>query len=193
MNVFANEEMYVKGATFLKEQNEKKGFGWVIGKMKPTPSELFVQGVITAGGTQPLLGGSTVQEKGVTNFDGNRLQKDRIFVVAGVTIQYGEAAADTKPYNVSYKDEFPAQLENATLIIRQKNEVVVKLPVSAIQNAKKGSDYYRMLGAFALIEPEHEVEMDLEFPSGTSITPATAGQKSFVRVLLQGLETYSKR
>lgn len=193
MNLLSNEEAFLKGVTFLRELNQNNKFGWNGLKLKPTPSELYVQGIITAGGTQSLLGGSTVQEKGVTNFDGNRLQKDRIFVISAVTVQYGEAAANTKPYNVAYADEFPPQLENATLLIKQKNEVIVKLPISAIQNAKKSDDFYRKLGALALIEPEHEVEMYLEFPSGTTITPATTGHKSFVRVLLQGLETYAKR
>ncbi len=192
MNPFSNKEDYVQVATFLGEQNARKGFGWEIGKLKPTPSELYVQGVITAGGTQDLLGGSTVQEKGVTNFDGNRLQKGRIFAISDVTVQYGTANGGTKPYNVSYGDELPAQLENATLVVRQKNEVIVKLPISAIQNAKKSDNYYRALGAFALIEPEHQVEMSIEFPSGTSIK-TEGDKKSYIRVLLKGFETYSKR
>ncbi len=193
MNYLSNEEGYLKVATFLAEQNERKGFGWQTGKLKPTPSELFVQGVITAGGTQHLLGGSTVQEKGITNFDGNRLMKDRIFTISEVTVQFGTANATTKPYNVSYNDEdFPAQLENAVLLIRQKNEVIVKLPISAIQNAKKSPDYYRKLGALALLEPEHEVEMTIEFPTGTSMKVGE-GKSAYVRVLLKGFETYSKR
>lgn len=193
MDFLSNEELFLKGVKFLTNLDKDNRYGWLGRNLKPTPGELYVQGIVTAGGTQSLLGGSTVQEKGVTNFDGNHLQKDRIFVVSAVTVQYGEAAVNTKPYNVSYKDEFPPQLENATLLIKQKNEVIVKLPISAIQNAKKSDDFYRKLGALALIEPEHEVEMYLEFPSGTAITPATAGHKSFVRVLLQGLETYAKR
>ncbi len=193
MNLFSNEEPYIKVATFLSEQNERKGFGWDISKLKPTPSELFVQGVITAGGSQHMLGGSTVQEKGITNFDGNRLQKGRVFAISEVTVQFGVANATTKPYNVSYNDtDFPAQLENATLVIRQKNEVIVKLPIAAIQNAKQSPKYYRELGAFALIEPEHEVEMFIDFPTGSSMKVGE-GKQSYVRVLLKGFETYSKR
>ncbi len=193
MNPFSNEEGYVKVATFLVEQNTKKGFDWDIPKLKPTPSELFVQGVIIAGGTQHLLGGSTVQEKGITNFDGNRLGKGRIFVIDALTVQYGVADATEKPYNVSYNDSnFPAQLENATLVVRQKNETIVKLPISAIQNAKKSDAYYRKLDAFALLEPEHEVEMYIEFPTGTKIN-LSEDKGAFVRVLLKGFETYSKR
>ncbi len=193
MNYLSNEEPFVKVATFLEEQNERKNFGWEIGKMKPTPSELYVQGVISAGGSQHLLGGSTVQEKGVTNFDGNRLQKGRAFAISDVTVQFGAATGTTKPYNVSYNDEaFPAQLENAMLVIRQKNEVIVKLPISAIQNAKNSDNYYRNLGAFALLEPEHEVEMFIDFPTGSKMnTPE--GKAPYVRVLLKGFETYSKR
>ena len=95
---------------------------------------------------------------------------------------------------MNYNKALPAVLQSSDFVVRQNGEIIVKLPVAAIENAKKSTeDYYRVLGALAVIEPTQTIEMMIETPVGSSITPTTSGDKSFVRVLLRGFETYVKR
>ncbi|MDO5106485.1 hypothetical protein [Capnocytophaga sp.] len=191
--LFQNEEQYVKAANFLAAVNAAKNLRMPIERMKPTPSELYVNSKFAAGGVANLLTSNAVAEVGVTNFDGNKLEADRYFVADAITVQYGEGtAASDKVYNIKYDVALPAVLLASHLVIRQKNEVIVKLPVSAIQNAKQTDAYYRKLEALALIEPNSPVEIQIETPTGSTITPST-GDSSFVRVLIKGFETYLKR
>lgn len=190
--LFQNEEQYVKVSNFLAAVNASKNLQMPVARLKPTPSELYVNSKFAAGGVANLLTSNAVQEVGVTNFDGNKLEADRYFVADAITIQYGEGQASSKVYEIKYDVALPAVLLASHLVIRQKNEVIVKLPVSAIQNAKKSDAYYRKLEALALIEPNSPVEIQIETPTGSTITPST-GDSSFVRVLIKGFETYLKR
>ncbi|WP_172916615.1 hypothetical protein [Capnocytophaga canis] len=191
---FNNEEQYTRVATFLANQGGRFGLTTEQAmRMKPTPSELYVHSKFSAGGSVPLLNGNSTQEIGVTNFDGNRLDAGRFFIIEAVTVQYGEAADTKKVWEVKYDDKMPEVLEASHLVLRQNGEVLIKLPISAIQNAKKMETFYRKLGALALIEPTQTVELTIDTPSGSSITTSNGSDKSFVRVLFKGFETYLKR
>ena len=193
-NILLNEEKFLRVATFLSRQAQRFNLTpEQMNRMKPTPSELYVNSLFAAGGNVSLIDGNSTQQKGVTNLDGNRLENGRFFVIDGITILYGEDDASKKVWQVDYKKDLPAVLLSSDFVLRQNGEVIVKLPVSAIENAKKTDDYYRLLGALAVIEPTQTIEMGIETPVGSSITPATSGHKSFVRVLLRGFETYVKR
>lgn len=188
-----NEEQYVKVSNFLENVNAEKNLRMPVARLKPTPSELYVHSKFAAGGVANLLTSNAVQEVGVTNFDGNKLESDRYFVADAVTVQYGEGTASSdKVYSIKYDKELPAVLLSSHLVIRQKNEIIVKLPISAIENAKKSDAYYRKLEALALIEPNAPVEIQIETPMGSTITPSS-GDSSYVRVLIKGFETYQKR
>ncbi|GET46912.1 hypothetical protein [Capnocytophaga felis] len=187
-----NEEQYVKVSNFLAAVNASKNLQMPVARLKPTPSELYVNSKFAAGGVANLLTSNAVQEVGVTNFDGNKLEADRYFVADAVTVQYGEGNSSDPVYNIKYNVELPPVLLASHLVIRQKNEIIVKLPISAIENAKKSDAYYRKLEALALIEPNAPVEIQIETPMGSKITPSS-GDTSFARVLLKGFETYQKR
>ena len=193
-NILLNEEKFLRVATFLSRQAQRFNLTTEqMNRMKPTPSELVINTEFSSGGNVSLIDGNSTQQKGVTNLDGNRLENGRFFVIDGITILYGEDDASKKVWEVDYKKDLPAVLLSSDFVLRQNGEVIVKLPVSAIENAKKTDDYYRLLGALAVIEPTQTIEMGIETPVGSSITPATSGHKSFVRVLLRGFETYVKR
>lgn len=200
MNYLQNEEQFLRIATFLgtvKEKAARNGSA-LLANLRPadakiTPNELFVHAPISGGGTQHLLTGSSVQEKGVTNFDGNRLGQGRNFVADAITVQYGEAASGTNVYNVEFKDELPNVLQSSNIVVRQNNEVVIKLPIRSIQNAKKTDAFYRKLEALALLVDLQEIEISIELPSGSTITPKTSGHETFVAVYIKGFETYIKR
>ena len=191
---FVNEEQYHRVATFLARQAAKFNLSPAeMARMKPTPSELYINTQFSAGGNVPLLNGNSTQEVGVTNFDGNRLDNGRFFVIDAITLLYGEAAANKKVWEVDYNKEVPAELKASHLVVRQNGEVITKLPVASIENAKKSQEFYRRLGALAVIEPTQTVDVTIETPAGSTITPANASDKSFVQVLLKGFETYIKR
>lgn len=193
-NILLNEEKFLRVATFLSRQAQRFNLTTEqMNRMKPTPSEIFVNSLFAAGGNVSLIDGNSTQQKGVTNLDGNRLENGRFFVIEALTLLYGEAADGTKVWDVNYDKTLPAVLLSSDFVIRQNGEVIVKLPVAAIENAKKTDDFYRVLGALAVLEPTQTIEMGIETPVGSSITPATSGHKSFVRVLLRGFETYVKR
>lgn len=190
-----NEENYLRVANFLARQAQRFNLdGSQMARMKPMPSELLINAQITAGGTVPLLTGNSTQEVGVTNFDGNRLETGRFFIIDALTLLYGEAGADKKVWEVDYTKPLPAVLKSANFILRQNGETIIKLPISSIAQAQKNDSEngYRRLGALALLEPNQTVEASIEFPAGSSITPS-GNNKSFVSVLLRGFETYLKR
>ena len=193
-NILLNEEKFLRVATFLSRQAQRFNLTPAqMNRRKATPSELYVNSLFAAGGNVSLIDGNSTQQKGVTNLDGNRLENGRFFVIDGITILYGEDDASKKVWEVDYKKDLPAVLLSSDFVLRQNGEVIVKVPVSAIENDNKTDDYYRLLGALAVIEPTQTIEMGIETPVGSSITPATSGHKSFVRVLLRGFETYVKR
>ena len=76
---------------------------------------------------------------------------------------------------------------------RQNGEVIIKLPIVSIDNAKQSDEFYRKLGYLAIFEPTQTIDVTIETPQGSVITPAVSGDKSFVEVLIQGFETYVKR
>lgn len=162
------------------------------GKIKPTDSELFIRKDIGSGGTVNLLEGLSTSTIGVSNFDGQRLDTDRNFVIDAITINYGIAAAGAGAATVNYTTALPAALKNANIVIKQDNEVILKLPVASINDAKNTDLRYRELGGFALLRDQRTITIDLEFAAGADTVPG-AGNASFVEVLLKGYETYIKR
>ena len=193
-NYFVNEEQYQRVATFLANQAAKFNLSPdVMARMKPTPSELYVKCKFNAGGNVPLLNGNSTQEVGVTNFDGNRLDNGRFFVIDSVALLYGEAADSKKVWEVDYNKEIPAELKASHLVLRQNGEVITKLPVESIYQSSKTDERYHRLGALAVIEPTQTVDLTIETPAGSSITTANGSDKSFVQVLFKGFETYMKR
>lgn len=162
------------------------------GKIKPQDSVLYVRSAVGGTNTQNLLEGKTSQEIGITNFDGQILNSDRYFVIDSITVNYGVAATSTSPKAVDYTTALPAALKNANLLIRQDNEVIVKLPVADINAAKTSDDYYKVLGAFAFIRDQKTITLEIEFPAGGDLAPG-AGNAGYAEVLLKGYETYIKR
>lgn len=163
-----------------------------ISKVKPMPTTLYASSAFSAGGTTEILTTNVVQEQGVTNFDGNRLEKGRNFVVTGVTVLYGEDETNKRVWEVDYTKELPSVLKNSSLIIRQENEPLLEVFIKDIDLCKTQNNKFKLMEAFALIKESYPVELLIKTPLGSSITPE-AGKKAFVQVLLQGFETKTKR
>ena len=191
-----NEEQLLRVQNFLQRNASRFNLQpQEMGRMKINPSELYVHSKIVAGGNVPLLTGNTTQEVGVTNFDGNRLESGRFFVIEAISILYGEAAAGTKVWDVKYEEgNLPPQLRASHAVVRQNGDVILRLPVESIFRAQKSAtEKYRKLGALAVLEPNQTIEITVETPQGSTITPATSGHESFISFMLKGYETYLKR
>lgn len=188
MYPFKNDEKYLQVEQYLLDVAKKKGITIPTHRMRLAAGEMMVSSKYSAGGSSNLLNGNVAREVGVSNFDGNKLETDRYFVIDGVTIAYGEGNAADKVYAVEYDKEVPAVLKSSNLIVRQNGQVLISLPIVSIINAKKKEDFYRHLNGLVLLEPNQPVEIIIESPVGSTITPST-GDTSFVRVLLKGYET----
>lgn len=189
MTLVNNEEIF-KARGYLLSQSFKVGLTpEQQSRLKMIPNELYLNTKFTLGGTVNLLHSNATKDVGVTNFDGNRLEPSRYFVVNGLTIQYVAETTDKKVFEVEYTDELPAVLKASNFILKVGDEVVCKLPISAIQNAKKSDNFYRFLGTMILIEPERAVEICIEAPNGASLV---SGKHHYVKVLLRGYETNIK-
>jgi hypothetical protein len=191
--LLSNEEQFLRVCEFLANHAASKGINMPISRMKPTPTGLYIASQFTAGGKVSLLQNVTVKQVGVTNFDGQTLEQDRYAVIDGVTIMYGEAAPTKKVWEVDYSKDLPEVLKNSQLVVMQQNEVVISLPIEDINNAKKSEDFVRKLNALALLVPNQTIDIYVDTPVGSSITPAASGNSSFVKVILTGSETYLKR
>ncbi|ATA67276.1 hypothetical protein RCZ02_16650 [Capnocytophaga felis] len=185
---FKNSEKYLLIENFIREVTSRKGIQIPTHRMKPTASELFAQSKYSAGGLSNILTGNVTREVGVTNFDGNKLENDRCFVIEGVTLMYGEGESSKKVYEIAYDTKLPAILKSSNLLIRQNNMVLVNLPIQAIENAKQLESFYRDLDSLVFLEPNQPIEILIESPVGSTITPSS-GDTSFVKVMLKGFET----
>ncbi|WP_299134573.1 hypothetical protein [uncultured Tenacibaculum sp.] len=193
MNHYLNEEEYLKVTTYLADKNERKGYGWNIRNMKPMPGELYINKEIETGGIVNLLDGETNNVRGVTNFDKNTLVEGRVFVISSVSFASAIEDAGKAVHGVDYSfDNVPASLRFSYLVVKQNDEVLMKLPINSILNGYKDGEKYRDLGAFSLIVPSQPIEVNIEYPNGTKIT-LPDGKSLYSSVFFRGFETYLKR
>lgn len=164
------------------------------GKVRPTDSELFVRKNVGSGGTgtQNLLEGLANSEIGISNFDGQRLDADRYFVISELTLNYGVGLIADAVHAIDYSVSFPLALKTANLVIKQDNEVLHRIPVASINEAKSTDNRYRDLGGFVLLRDQKTIRVELEFAAGADLVPG-AGNAGFVEVLLKGFETVITR
>lgn len=198
MNYLSNKEGQLRAFTFFKEEHAKKPIFSVGAEIKPMQSELYVNKEITVGGGKvSLLIGSTDNETGVTNFDGNKLDEGRAFAIDGIAFHIGLGDTKEKPFNVDFTQTLTGvqkmAFQFANLVIRQKNELIFSLPISSILNGNEGiENLYRDLDLI-LIKPKEKVEVEIEFPDGVTPPTLEAGKSMFVSVVLRGYETYQRR
>ncbi|MFJ1431346.1 hypothetical protein ACILE2_11190 [Capnocytophaga canimorsus] len=186
---FSNTEEFLLAEKFLLAVTAAKGIDIPAHRLKPTATELFAQSAYSAGGISNILSGNKTREAGVTNFDGNKLESDFHFVMSGLTIMYGEGSSTKKLWEIDYDTKLPAVLKSSNILIRQNNMVLVNLPIQSIVNAKETNEFYRKLNSLVYLEPNQAVEILIESPTGSTITPSS-GDTSFVKVLLDGFGTY---
>ncbi len=195
MNFLKNEEPYIRITEYLKYKNSKRKENekWNIAAMKPMPSFLYANKKVDIGGTVSLLTGSSVDKRGVTNFDGNSLVKGRVFVADGVTLKTGIAESATPEQEVNYSPfKLPNVIMQSNLVIKQKNEILINLPICDMVHARINGNIYFKLGSFALLEDDTITEIELQYPEGAKFA-LEDGKSLFVSARLSGFVTYQKR
>ncbi|WP_299135252.1 hypothetical protein [uncultured Tenacibaculum sp.] len=197
MNYLLNKEGLLRAMTFFKQRNDEKAIFSSGDQIKPIPSELYVNKEVKVGGGKvSLLIGSTDNEIGVTNFDGNKLDDGRAFAVDGISFKLGIAKSGTKPYNVDFATGVTkaekAAFQFANIVLKQNNEILVRLPISSIENGKQEFGEYRDLD-LTLITPRTKVEIEIEFPDEVEAPTLTPGNSIFVSTVFRGYESYQRR
>ncbi len=193
--LFKNTDAHLRHTNFLADQMVRKGYEWNPAKMKPMDGALVVNKEIEVGGTQDLLTGGSVKERGINGFDGNKLVKGRVFSASDVAFGWAVDDAGKPAHSVDFNyNTAPAYLKQAVLVMKQKDEKIISLPIIDIINTTGKGDqgFYRKLDAFALIEDESVIEYTLEFPAGANANLA-AGKALYVSAYIKGLETHLKR
>ncbi len=195
MNFLRNEEPYLRITEYLKYKNSmrKENEKWNISAMKPMPGFLYANKKVDVGGTVSLLTGSSVAKRGVTNFDGNSLVKGRVFVANGITLKYAIEDVATPEQDVAYSlVKMPNVLLQSTIVIKQKNEILIELPISDILASTENGSHYFRLGSFALLEDDTITEIEIQYPEGAKVD-LEAGKALFTSARLSGFVTYQKR
>lgn len=195
-DVYSNEEKVLKVREFMNRVGGRFNLSFeTTTRMRLVPTELYVNSPIAVGGTASLLTSETKRQAGISNFDGDKLQAGRFFIADGITILYGKKESDKEIYQTSFSDTLPEVLKASEFVLRQNGEVVISLPVASIVAAQKTKEYYRLLDAFAIIEPMSTIEMSIITPNGSTFesTETSGGAKPYVRVLIKGFETILKR
>lgn len=195
MNFLRNQEPYLRITEYLKYKNamRKSNEKWNISAMKPMPSFLYANKKVDVGGSVALLTGSSVAKRGVTNFDGNALVKGRVFVASGISIKCAIADETAPVQDVKYvNDSIPNVVMQAHIVVKQKNEILIDLPISDIIEASEQGSIYFNLGSFALLEDDTITEIEIQYPEGAKLT-LDAGKALFTSCRLSGFVTYQKR
>lgn len=195
MNFLRNEEPYLRITEYLKDKNSrrKENEKWNISAMKPMPSFLYANKKVDVGGTVSLLTGSSVAKRGVTNFDGNSLVKGRVFVAYAITFKSAIAPSKTPEQEVNYSiAKVPNILKQSHLVIKQKNEILIDLPICDILSSTENGNHYFKLGSFALLEDDTITEIEIQYPEGAKIA-LPDGEALFTSARLSGFSTYQKR
>lgn len=160
-------------------------------KIQPRDGTLVVRNTAVAGGIVNLLEGYNSQQTGINDFNGQQLTSGRNFVVDALTINYGVAATGTAVHAAAYTTALPAALLAGNLVIKQKDEVVRRISIAAINQAKSADTRFYELDSFALLRDEHPTRIEIEFPAGSDLA-AGGGNSGYVEVIFKGFETNIK-
>jgi len=165
-----------------------------MGNLKLRDGWLYVRAEFTPGGKIPILLATVDKAVGVSNFDGNKLEDYRNFLVNSLKVGYSTNAASGKASELEYTTGLPPALKNAHLIISQGNIPLIHLPIAAIYNPYTSSanldDKYKELTDVVLLNSGEPISIELEFAQGAAIASA---DKKYVEIALRGHETYLKQ
>ncbi|WP_347066036.1 hypothetical protein [Flavobacterium sp. WV_118_3] len=122
------------------------------------------------GGSYELVDSTTKKERGITNLDGNVLNKGK-YVIIDSFRALGENTA-TEFADAKWRDELHPRLKNCDLSLVQRGVLIDDMPLTDVQNSGNSSsndDDFRVLATAPCIEPELEYRMTLNFVKGQGV------------------------
>lgn len=128
-------------------------------------------------GTNSLIDSNTKRLVGITNFDGDVLKAGRDLVIDSIKTVYTDVGTLPENADWSQAKAFPAALANAEIRLKQRNNVLIDLPVE--DTRAFNSDDYRQIATTPTLKALETFELELEFPKGVAVA---AGAPLFLRV-----------
>lgn len=147
---------------------------------------------IVGGGTIDLLDANTLRLDGICSFDKNSLAQGRAFVFDRIAINYATNAASSLEGELEYNTKAPKELQNALFVINQAGREVLRMPLRDLHNIQTGqnaADEYTQLKSLRYLVDNRDIEMQIKFPQGVSLSNAV---KHYVYVRISGLHTVKK-
>jgi hypothetical protein len=161
------------------------------GNLKVTPKEHVIR-VAIGNGSVNLLEGQSTSTIGINTFNGQKLNDNRSFIADSITVNYGVAADGTTASNVAYTTALPAALRAGALVFKQDNEVIFRVQLASVVEAKSTDARFKDLEGFQLLREDITTEVYLEMPAGADLAPG-AGNSGYIEVIANGFETSAKR
>lgn len=156
--------------------------------------------ITEAGGIFDLLRTTNDKQVGLSDFDSNRLDNGQNVCVGRLRFAIAKApksdgkTADKVVYSTDFKD-FPAELLNAKLMIKQDSKILCSLPVErfttkAGSTKVQGEEDVLHLGTPIILVEQKPISVQLEFNPTSGINAGT--DNVFVQVRFIGTQTSSK-
>lgn len=141
------------------------------------------------GGIVELVDANTKKIEGITNFDGNKLNKGRYVVIDSLRV-LGESTA-TDLGKAKWVSELHPALKNSELRIMQDG-ILLDMPVTDLHNEGNGSsndDDFRDIVTAPIIMPEVDFKYDWVFPKGETVPSSVTS--SLVRIEARVIEIFT--
>lgn len=194
-DVINSKEDTLLAVNFLMEENKKKAIFNGEETVTPIAKTLYVNKEITIGdGSIPLLTSNLNNDIGNTNFDGNKLDDSRAFVMSKVGFFIGIADKGTSPHSVEYvkmDSKTATAFQFAEITLRQ-GDILMNQNIMSITKLQKDFVDYMDLD-LSLLRPSKKIDLDINFPIGVVAPTLETGKAVFISVQFVGHETYNKR
>ncbi|WP_395043159.1 hypothetical protein [Flavobacterium sp.] len=127
-----------------------------------------------------LVDNKTKKEVGVTNFDGNMLNRGRELSIRALRLLFTSKGTDVKNGDYQNGTSLIPELQNAELHFIQGDNKLISLPLTDLQRFNQVD--FRSLITNALVKSQEEFQIQLEFPKGVSVPAATATKLNLLRI-----------
>lgn len=121
-------------------------------------------------GIQQLVDTNTKREFGVTNFDGNKMNRGKNIIIDALRFRFGgTGAALLKNERFSGAVSFPAEFYGANLAVKQGSKTILSIPVMDCLDENSNAPLWRELSAGRLLVAEKEFDFEIEYPKGVTM------------------------
>lgn len=152
----------------LKAKHNRNNGAPAVGEIALTDKTIYISKSLKGmGGIVKLIDVNTKKEVGVTNFDGNKLNVGRDYIIDGVRVLTDGVASNVKNSDWVKGTGGNVELVNCEIRIKQDNQLLFDMPISDITNFN--FDEFRDISTSPIIRSGEEFEIELEFPQGVSV------------------------